>query len=55
MREEGCELRAWLKARGSLPGPIFLSRLQRPIDRTMLHLLMKKYGAVAGAPARVRS
>src|SRR5204862_7674601 len=30
-----------------LSGPIFLSKQKRPIDRTTLHLLMKKYGATA--------
>jgi integrase len=34
MREEARALRAWLKIRGSLPGPIFLSKQKRPIDRT---------------------
>src|SRR2546422_8412103 len=42
VREEARALRAWLKVRGSFPGPIFLSKQKRPIDRTTLHLLMKK-------------
>ena len=50
VREEARALRAWLKVRGSFPGPIFLSKQKRPIDRTTLHLLMKKYGAAAGIP-----
>src|SRR5437879_1424854 len=54
MREEARALRAWLKVRGSFPGPIFLSKQKRPIDRTTLHLLMKKYGAAAGIPAKLR-
>ena len=54
MREEGRALRAWLKVRGSFPGPIFLSRLKRPIDRSTLHVLMKKYGAAAGIPEDLR-
>src|SRR3989441_6833432 len=45
VREEARALRAWLKVRGSFPGTIFLSKQKRPIDRTTLHLLMKKYGA----------
>ena len=53
MREEALALRAWLKVRGSFPGPIFLSKQKRPIDRTMLHLLMKKYGG-AGIPEKLR-
>src|SRR3989449_11660650 len=54
VREEARALRAWLKVRGSFPGPIFLSKQKRPIDRTTLHLLMKKYGAAAGIPAKLR-
>ena len=54
MREEARALRAWLKVRGSFPGPIFLSKQKRPIDRTTLHLLMKKYGAAAGIPETLR-
>src|SRR5207244_11837913 len=50
MREEARALRAWLKVRGSFTGPLFLSKQKRPIDRTTLHLLMKKYGAAAGIP-----
>src|SRR5437899_1345259 len=50
MREEARALRAWLKVRGSFPGPIFLSKQKRPIDRTTLHLLMKKYGAAGRDP-----
>ena len=34
MREEARALRAWLKVRGSFPGPTFLSKQKRPIDRT---------------------
>ena len=54
VREEARALRAWLKVRGPFPGPIFLSKQKRPIDRTMLHLLMKKYGAAAGIPPHLR-
>ncbi len=54
VREEARALRAWLKVRGSLPGTIFLSKQKRPIDRTTLHLLMKKYGAAAGVPPHLR-
>src|SRR5438046_4337806 len=42
VRDKARALRAWLKVRGSYPGPIFLSKQKRPIDRTTLHLLMKK-------------
>jgi len=54
VRDEARALRAWLKVRGSYPGPIFLSKQKRPIDRTTLHLLMKKYGAAAGIPEKLR-
>ena len=54
VREEARALRAWLKVRGSFPGTIFLSKQKRPIDRTTLHLLMKKYGAAAGIPLHLR-
>jgi len=52
--DEARALRAWLKVRGSFPGPIFLSKQKRPIDRTTLHLLMKKYGAAAAIPPHLR-
>ena len=54
MREEDRALRAWLKVRGSIPGRIFVSRQKRPIDRTTLQLLMKKYRAAAGIPPELR-
>src|SRR3989442_8996433 len=47
VREEARALRAWLKVRGSFPGPIFLSTQKRPIDRTTLHLLMNLKAAVS--------
>jgi len=49
-REESKALRAWLKIRGSVPGAIFLSNRRSPIRRSMLDVLMKKYGAFAGIP-----
>src|SRR6266487_1004243 len=39
---------------GKVPRTIFLSKQKRPIDRTTLHLLMKKYGAAAGIPEKLR-
>jgi len=49
--EELRSLRAWLKVRGTLPGPIFLSRNRRAISRDRLDELMKQYCALAGIPA----
>jgi len=40
--EQARTLRAWVEERGSSPGPLFLSKHNRPIHRTTLHLLMKK-------------
>lgn len=41
-------LRAWLKVRGSQPGPLFLSRNHRAISRRQLDHLMKHYCRLAG-------
>lgn len=47
--EELRALRAWLKERGTAPGPIFPSRQgSRPITRSRLHQLMGDYCAKAG-------
>lgn len=53
-REEQKALRAWLKIRGNDPGAIFPSRKRRPISRKMLDVLMKKYGALAMLPDKLR-
>jgi integrase len=43
-------LRAWLRIRGTAPGPIFQSRNHRPISRRRLDELMKHYCQLAGIP-----
>ena len=45
-------LRAWLKVRGSAPGPIFPSRNRRPISRIRIFELMRRYCQLAGIDLR---
>lgn len=47
---EQLALRAWLRQRGTAPGPLFPSRNHRPISRFELHHLMRKYCKAAGIP-----
>ena len=47
-------LRAWVKERGSTPGPLFPSRNSRPISRRRLDELMKEYGTAAQLPEAKR-
>ena len=47
---EAASLRAYLRERGTAPGPLFLSRHGRGISRRQLDRLMKHYGAIAGLP-----
>jgi type 1 fimbriae regulatory protein FimB len=53
-RAEVKALRAWLRIRGSAPGPLFPSRRgtcrAKGISQQMLDVLIKKYGAEAGIP-----
>lgn len=53
-REESRALHAWLKVRGSLPGPLFASNRRQGISRFMLDKLIKKYGFLSGLPAKLR-
>ena len=53
-REESRALKAWLKLRGSAPGPIFPSNQAGPISRKTLDVLVKHYGAAARWPAKLR-
>lgn len=41
-------LRAWIRERGSAPGPLFPSRLRRGISRDRVHELMQHYCQLAG-------
>lgn len=43
-------LRAWMRKRGQVAGPLFLSRNRKPISRRRLDELMKHYGEAAGIP-----
>jgi site-specific recombinase XerD len=47
---EQTSLRAWIRERGTVPGPIFPSRNRRPISRRRLDELMRHYGALANIP-----
>ncbi len=43
-------MRAYLRVRGTAPGPLFLSRNHQPITRYRLHQLMRKYCELAAIP-----
>jgi len=43
-------LKAWLRIRGTEPGPLFLTREKKGISQQMLDVLMKRYGAAAAIP-----
>lgn len=43
-------LNAWLKVRGTDPGPMFVARGSAPISRQRLHNLMRNHAAILGFP-----
>lgn len=45
---EANALRAWIRKRGEMPGPLFPSRKHSPISRDQVYELMKRYCARAG-------
>ena len=47
-REESRVLHAWLKVRGPWLGPLFPSNRRTGIKRSMIDVLVKKYGEMAG-------
>lgn len=47
---ESRALRAWLRVRGTVPGPLFRTRLGSGISQQMLDKLIKRYGTAAGLP-----
>jgi site-specific recombinase XerD len=55
---EQSALNAWLKIRGSAPGPLFPSResgmIGSGIGRKMLHVLMRRYATAALLPTHLR-
>jgi integrase/recombinase XerD len=48
---EHTAMRAYLRVRGSAPGPLFCSRNHRAISRRQVYDLMAKYSELAGLPA----
>ena len=47
---EATAVRAWVKKRGILAGPLFPSRKHTPISRDQIHDMMRRYSALAGIP-----
>jgi integrase len=47
-------VRVWLKRRGDVAGPLFLSRHHRAISRGRVFSLFRKYAAAAGLPSEKR-
>jgi site-specific recombinase XerD len=48
LREEARVFHAYMKIRGTKPGPIFLSRHNEPISRSQIDRLMRYYAHRAG-------
>jgi integrase len=48
---EANALRAWVRKRGSVPGPLFPTRKHSPISRDRVHELFRSYCQRAGLPA----
>lgn len=53
-RLEEISLRAWIRERGTAPGPLFPSRQRGRITRQRLDQLMRRYGAEAAIPLEKR-
>jgi len=47
---ESRALRAWIRERGTQPGPLFPTRKHSPISRDRVHDLMHRYARSAGIP-----
>jgi integrase len=43
-------VKAWLRVRGSVPGPLFRSRKQGPLKRVQIYKVMRRYCILAGIP-----
>lgn len=50
LEPERAALKAWIRHRGTAPGPLFPSRNHAPIERTQVFRLMRKYCQAAGIP-----
>lgn len=53
-RLEEISLRAWIRERGTAPGPLFPSRQRGRITRQRLDQLMRRYGELAAIPPEKR-
>lgn len=48
--QEKKALEAWIKARGTDPGPLFVTKKQKAISRQHIHTLVRRYAERAGWP-----